>query len=142
MKYKLYLFASLIFLIQGFCHLLIDALPALFLDPDPLQYYPLLDELRLNVFGTSRTMLDFLKGFSQTMGVFMVFYGGMNLILLKTGDEFILSNNYILFLNCILSALLVLLSVLYFHWPPVIFFSFSFVCYLIIVVQNLRKVSP
>ena len=139
MKYTLYLLASLVFLVLGSCHLFIDAFPSFFIEPDPRQYYPLLEKYRLSAFGFSRNIFEFLKGFSQTMGVFMIFYGALNLVLLKTGKEFILSNNYILSLNSLLSVLLVVLSVFYFHWPPIILFSFSFVCYLIIALQNFRN---
>lgn len=92
--------------------------------PDPEIFQSMKDSY-MSLFGFKRNLAQFMEGFSLTMGVFMFFYGGMNMILYRKAMELFFKVPFLFLWNGVLSLLVSILSMIYFHWPPVIIFCLS-----------------
>lgn len=135
MKYKLYFFASLNFVLLGIGHIAAEFISRLFLNPQDNDLYKAMSLYYIRIFGFSRSIHDYMEGFSLSMGFLMLIYGGLNLILLKKGKEYILESRAVNLFNASASIVIVILSVLYFHWPPIIFYSISTVSFFIVFLS-------
>lgn len=132
MKYKLYFFASLNFVLLGIGHIAAEFLSRLFLNPRDNDLYKAMSIYYIRIFGFSRSIHEYMEGFSLSMGFLMLIYGVLNLILLKIGKEFILESKAVTLFNASVCLVIVIISVLYFHWPPILLYSISTVSFFIV----------
>lgn len=137
MKYRLFFFASLVFVLLGIGHIIADLFISFFLNPNENDLYESMSLYYLNVFGFTRSIHELMKGFSLTMGFLLIAYGTLNLLLLKKAKELMVASSIINLVNAVVSTGLVALSVLYFHWPPIVGYSFSAVLFFILFVKNI-----
>lgn len=139
MKYYLFLFASLAILILGVGHLIFEVFQNALLGPPDPEVQRVLVSYQIQVFGFSRSLSEFMHGFSATMGVFMIAYGSLNTLLIAGIPASILSYPAVSLFNALLCLTVFLLSCVFFHWPPIIFFFLAFVAYLLVFFMILNS---
>lgn len=138
MRRIIFLLASLSFLFLGIAHVM-----GHFIVMDELKgsmIYINMDSVEISVIGTEKSIVEFLNGFSITMGVLMIFIGLMNLFTWVRFNDEILKAPFLLLLNALLALTLALLSVFYFPWPPIIVFSLAFFAFSLLFIMSIVKV--
>jgi hypothetical protein len=134
-NYYCYILASAIIAILGSGHVLIEFFSPLMIEKPYPEFYHSVTSFKLNIFGFTRSYEEFRKGFSLTMGVFMIAFGGFNFILSKQSFDTIQNHPILSLFNAILALLVFVLSILFFHWPPIIFFFIAFILYLWVYIS-------
>ena len=99
-----------------------------------------MDSVEISVIGTKKSIIEFLNGFSITMGILMIFIGLFNLFTWVRFKDEILKAPSLLLLNALLALTLALLSVFYFPWPPIIVFSLVFFAFSFLFIISFVKV--
>jgi len=130
-----YIIASLIIATLGSGHVLIEFFSPWIVEKPYPQFYHTVTNFKLNMFGFTRSYEEFRKGFSLTMGVFMIAFGGFNFIVSKKSFGAIQSHPVLSLFNALLSLTVCILSILFFHWPPIIFFFIAFILYLWVFIS-------
>jgi hypothetical protein len=133
-----FMIASILILLLGIGHMIIELLSWYLLGPPDPQVLRTMFTHRVTVFGFTRTLREFMKGFSITMGTFMISYGSLNLIIWKKSLSIIQENSWISLWNAMVCFIVALLSVLFFHWPPIISF---FLCSLLYLLEYFKSLG-
>lgn len=128
-NHYLYFIASLVILLLGIGHILIELLSWYLLGPPDPKVFTVMLNHRISIFGMDRSLWEFMKGFSLTMGTLMVGYSIFNLLLWKRSRNIIKQNYWLSLSNAVLCLVVGVLSVIYFHWPPIIGFFISAILY-------------
>jgi arginine exporter protein ArgO len=94
---------------------------------------------KISVFGFTRSILTYFHGFSLTMGCLMIAIGTLNLLFLKEAEQQVLNSKLLSFINGAVALCIAGLSIVYFHWPPIILFLICSGCFFIIFYKNQKK---
>lgn len=92
----------------------------------------------LNVFGFKRSIHELMKGFSLTMGCMLMFFGVLNLMLLKMWKDQVATNPVLAILNSTASLVVLSLSLAYFHWPPIAGYLLSTLIFFVIFIRSIK----
>ena len=137
MRKIIFLLASLSFFILGIAHVIGHFIVMHELKGSMI--YLNMDSVEISVIGTKKSINEFLKGFSITMGVLMIFIGLLNFLTWVRFNDEILKAPSLLLLNALLALTLALLSVFYFPWPPIIVFSLVFFAFSFLFITSFKK---
>jgi hypothetical protein len=140
MNHRLYLFASSIWIILGIGHIIAEFIFRYFFNPTSNLLFKSMSTFDIRIFGFTRSVLTYMNGFSFTMGFLMLCFGILNLIVFQEAKELVLNSKKILICNGVISLIMSLLSIIYFHWPPIILFIFSGVCFFTIFFKNKKPI--
>lgn len=135
-KTKLFLLASLVYVILGISHIATDVASHIFPENFLIkeETAAVMKNTDVKIFGTTRSVYRYLAGFSNAMGMLMVFTGLLNIVIFIRIPEFI-SDKYLLILNVLCSGALVIFSIIFFNLPPIFFLSGSCFLYIFLLVK-------
>lgn len=140
MNKRLYFFASFIWVVLGIGHIMAEFISRYFLNPTNNLLYQSMSAFDIRIFGFTRSVLTYMHGFSLTMGLLMFVFGVLNLLFLKEAKDLVLKSEIILAFNGLTSLLICLLSIIYFHWPPIVLFFICGVCFFTIFFKNKKPI--
>jgi len=135
MIYKLYFIASLFYVLFGIGHILSEFISRFFLNPENNELYAEMSQYYIRVFGMDRSIHEYMQGFSLTMGFLLFSFGALNVLILHKGKELIERYRFLSLFNSLSSFIVVVLSVIYFHWPPIIGYAISGFCFFIVYLK-------
>lgn len=141
MIYRLYFIASLIYVLLGIGHILSEFISRFFLNPKNNKLYADMSQYYIKVFGMERSIHEYMQGFSLTMGFLLFSFGALNVLIFYKGKELIVQYPFLSLFNSLSSMVIVILSVLYFHWPPIICYSISGFCFLMVYFKSRKQLS-
>jgi len=124
---------SIAFILLGIAHLSVAAIGA----PESEQLTRLLADMqnyKINLFG-EHDLLKFHNGFSLMMGFLLSSFGAQNLVL----SEAIVTNSKAQWTTVVITAIALVISILYFHLFADGLILFSLACYCIALFGRLHK---
>ena len=124
---------SIAFVLLGIAHLSVTAMGA----PESEQLTRLLADMqsyKINLFG-EHDLLKFHNGFSLMMGFLLSSFGAQNFVL----SEAIAVNRKAQWTTVVITAIALVISILYFHLFADAFILFSLVCYGLVLISGSRK---
>lgn len=124
---------SIAFVVLGIAHLSVTAMGA----PESEQLTRLLADMqnyKINLFG-EHDLLKFHNGFGLMMGVLLSSFGAQNLVL----SEAIVVNRKAQWTTMVITAIVLVISIVYFHLLADGFILFSLACYSLALFSRSHK---
>ncbi|MFN3405463.1 MAG: LIC_13387 family protein [Cytophagaceae bacterium] len=124
---SLFRLASIIFVIMGFCHVLMEIYSHLFSDANLKNPFvvTVMKGFTISIFGTKRTYFTYMTGFSLAMGIFISFFGVANYLL--SNAVFLLKKASLV--NSVFTLFIAVFSAFFFNLAPVIVYSITALIY-------------
>lgn len=121
---KLYKIASITFIVLGILHTMAHIVGNLNLDKTTLVVLNQMANHKIQLFG-EHSLLKFHTGFSLMMGLLLSAFGVQNLLVAK-----IINKKYLIS-TIIITAIALVLSIIYFHLLATAFIFISLICYIL-----------
>jgi hypothetical protein len=95
--------------------------------------YFAMQSVNIDVLFSERNVAEFLNGFSLTMGLFMLAFGGVNVIYYFILKEALPSHKILPLFNAGVSFAVAVISAIFLLWTPVVVFGLAGLAYLLVV---------